>query len=384
VVLPSRDQASVVDQSESFLSHDTATLVDPYAVSTRGTTNGYTWDPDRDVRRTRGHAHAGIYLDQVAPRVHEQVAVHDGPAVRTGALANERADQGRTVAATASDFYTGATHGNPQRNSREPRRMDERFMTKVDKYDARDRKLAVEVEQGRAQTTQLEEEAHRRASQRNDDKLYRHAAEHYDPWTVAGGDMDPHFHRGITAGGQMDAGRLADIPQVQMRASDRGVPDDPYRDMGAKRVVLEDRGVLGGGASAVATGPEGEAAANYATKWYGAAAHPHPSTNFRRMRDEDAPTNALSHSEMVRMRFKHEKEGVYKPIEGRRRMHVMEKHGHYTDAGVGDGPPILAGIELNHPQAQRGKREYVNTLTPLRPPPFPCPPLPSPCALNCK
>jgi len=358
VTLPTRERASVVQRSDGFLSHDTA-MVDPYAVSTQGTTNGYTEDA-KDVRRARGHAHAGIYLDQVAPRTHEQRTVHDGPVVRTGALLHERDQQGRNVAETASDFYHGSSHANPNRNLREPRRMDERFMSRVDKYESHDRQIDAEGSLGRAHATQIEEAAYRRATQRNEEKDLRMAGANYDPWTTDGGPRDPQRHGGITGDGQMDPGHFADIPGVEMRRNDQGVPDDPYRDMGGKRVVLEDRGALGAGSSSARA--EKQAAANYATKWYGPVNHVDHSANFRRMRDYDSPTNAQSHGEMVRMRRKHEKEGLHDPIEGKRKQHVLETHSHYTTHAHGHvdnyGPPIVAGVEVHNPQEARGMNEF--------------------------
>lgn len=357
VILPTREKPSVVPRSEGFLAHDSI-MVDPYAVQTRGTTNGYT-EGHRDVRRARGHAHSGIYLDQVAPRLHEQRASHDGPVGRTGAILKERDAQGRQVAETSSDFYYGSSHPVPKRNTKEPRRMHERFMAKVEKYDRRDKDLDIEIDLGRAHATQIEEDAYRRAERRNEAMGHRVDAEKYDPWSVDGGERDPVRHGGITGEAQMDHGRSWEIPLMQMRRNDNGVGDDPYRDMGGKRVVLEDRGI--GLLRPEQPGPA-ENGASFANKWYGGAEPEAKRADFRRCRDIDAPTNALSQAEMVRVRYKHEKEGQRAPIEGTRRMHTMETHAHYTDTGA-TGPPVIAGGEMGHKQQARRVRDMDSMHT---------------------
>ena len=129
------------------------------------------------------------------------------------------------------DFYYGASHPAQKRDPREPRKMDERFMTRTDKYEVDWEAKNAAADLSEVAATQLEEAAYARSEHRHREQVARQGLAKYDPWGT-GADRNPKIGKEIS--GAKDTGHYEDIPAMEMKERDV-VPDDPYRDLTAER-----------------------------------------------------------------------------------------------------------------------------------------------------
>lgn len=251
-------------------------------------------------------------------------------------MAAEQAAHGNATVDQVPDFYYGASHPTPHRDPREPRKMDERFMTRVEKYEADWEAKNAAADLTEVAATQLEEAAYARSEHRQREQVARHGLAKYDPWGT-GADHDPKIGHSIT--GAKDYGTYEDIPAMEMKQRDV-VPDDPYRDMTAERHthVFMD-------------GTSGE----YQDKWLDKGDPVQQHGDHRKVIELGGPTATYSQQEMVRTRYKEEAAGMYHAHEAHHKTHHLSGGRHYTDAGESGPPNIGAGGELHNPQHARAK-----------------------------
>jgi len=331
---PQREGPSTVQRVSDFLQYDEDSAVDAYA-TTRGTTNGYTpSNGSAGRRRQRGNGYAGIYLDDPAPRPHERTNKSAQNPRRSHVKHQETGGHiGQRMVEQVPDFYYGASHARPARDPHEPRKMGERFMTRVEKYEADWEAKNTAADLTEVGHTQLEEAAYARSEERARDQAARQGLIKYDPW---GTDLERNPKIGKEISGARDDGHISEIPAMQMRDGDE-MPDDPYRDYTAER---HNHIFLSGTTE------------EYQDKWLDKGDPVQQHGDHRKVIELGGPTATVNQNEMVRTRFKEEAAGFYHAHDAHHKTHYLSSGRHYTDSGE-TGPPIIPGGELSNPQVAR-------------------------------
>jgi len=219
--------------------------------------------------------------------------------------------------------------------------MDERFMTRVEKYEADWEKKNTAADFHETAGTQLEEAAYARSLDRQRDREAGAELKRYDPWGT-GTERDPHLHCAIS--GAQDFGLASDIPAPEAKPGQ--LLENPYFDPTAERhkYVTFDAGT----------------AAEYQDKWLEQEQdQPRAKQDHRKaivLGDLTSPTAAVSQAEMVRVRFKEQAAGMHDTHEAHHKSHYLEGLHHFHDTGVESTlPPVVNGGVVDHPQHSRSK-----------------------------
>jgi len=324
-------RSSTVGLASEFLSHDES-IVDPVNLVTRGTTNGYTGME----HRPRGQSYAasgGIYLDEANSR-------HRPPSQPPQYHARGKMPIEQPVAEELGDFYTGATNRIPGKRPDAIKRMDERYMSDSDKY----KKIELmkrQFHEGHSNyTTQLDEQAQRRAQDRSHDRARATEYNTYDPWEKNAFDERPHNGLSQDVTNPKDYGHVQDIQAPGMLPKDV-VPDDPYRDYANRHHIGKPH-------------HQPEDGGQYFDEKFGKGVVVDDNSNFRRGKVE--PMAPLNHHGAVQQRIMQAAQGTYEAEEAKRRVHHLTKNSHYNEADV-IGPTIH---EYNNEAAQRRRTDLQN------------------------
>jgi len=328
---PRRSEVSTVGAASEFLSHDES-IVDPVNLHTRGTTNGYTGGP---VHRPRGHSYAasgGIYLDEAESR-------RRPPSQPPQYHARGKMPMEQSVVDELGDFYTGATNRKMEKRPDAIKRMDERYMSDEDKR----KKMALmqrQFQEGQSNyTTQLDEQAQKRAQDRDHERSRAQEYNAHDPWEKDLYNARPHNGLSQEITNPKDYGRVQDIAPPGMLPRDV-VKDDPYRNYDNRHHIIKPH-------------HQPEDGGTYFDGEFGKGVVHDDSSDFRRRAVEPI---IMNHQQAVQQRFKEAAVGSYEAVEAKGRVHHLTKNTHYNEADV-MGPTMH---EYNNEAAQRRRKDFVD------------------------